>query len=186
MPIPLGVLAVAGAGGGGLANDYVRLETTILGTAAASVTFSNLNNYSQYRHLQIRYVAKNTGFSADFGLRLNGVTGSTYASHFLFSDGGSVTSGSVTSVDRIRMPQGLVSSSATNVFAAGVIDFLDFNSSSKTKTVRMMYGYLSTFGRLYFRSGFDSNSTAALTSITLLADANNIEVGSRFSLYGIK
>jgi hypothetical protein len=53
---PLGILSAAGAGGG-VAGDYELISSEILGTTAASVTFSSLGDYSStYKHLQIRAV----------------------------------------------------------------------------------------------------------------------------------
>ena len=57
MPIPLGILAVAGAGAGG-GNSFDLLETTVLSSAASTVSFTGLSGYTQYKHLQFRYVAR--------------------------------------------------------------------------------------------------------------------------------
>ena len=183
-PIPLGILAVSGAAP---ANSFDLITTTTLSSPAASVTFSGLSAYSDYKHLQIRYHAKNTGGSADFGIRLNGVTSGSYYYHWLFSDGSSLTTARDGNVDRIRMPQGIQSSFNSAAFAPGLIDILDFNTSGKTKTIKIFHGQVTdSFGRLYYRSGFNPSDTSALSSITLLVEANNIEIGSRFSLYGSK
>ena len=74
MPIPLGFFAAAGAVAGG---SYDLLETTILSSNAASVTFSNLNNYAaDYQHLQIRAVVKGSlgTFYSGWRTRLNVIT----------------------------------------------------------------------------------------------------------------
>jgi hypothetical protein len=42
---PLGILSAAGAGGG-VAGDYELISSEILGTTAASVTFSSLGDYA--------------------------------------------------------------------------------------------------------------------------------------------
>ena len=99
MPIPLGILAVAGAGAAGGGGAFDLLETTVLGSDTASVTFSNLNTYSAYKHLQIRLVARSTNASASRSVRIqfNGDTASNYAYHYLLGDGSSVSSDASTS-----------------------------------------------------------------------------------------
>ena len=47
MPFGLGFFATAGAGAAG---SFDLLETQVLGSAQASVTFSSLGTYSNYKH----------------------------------------------------------------------------------------------------------------------------------------
>ena len=53
MPIPIGVLAQAGAGSAALTNDYFLIQTVEANTNTSSVTFSNIPQ--TYKHLQIRH-----------------------------------------------------------------------------------------------------------------------------------
>ena len=182
MPIPLGIVAVAGAGGGA-AGDYVRLETTILGTAAASVTFSNLATYSAYKHLEIRMVTghTNSGGSSVI-MRFNSDTGNNYARHGLAGGSSTVTASAATSTSGIIV--GIHTDSTTSNFGASVVSVLDFGSTSKTKTARALIGVTTEGIRLV--SGF-RNNTEAITSITLLdIQGFNFRAGSRFSLYGLR
>ena len=190
MPIPLGVLAVAGAGAAGGGNSFDLLETTLITTNTASVTFSNLNTYSAYKHLQIRFLAKNTNTSdaapETLAMRFNSDTGSNYAFHALFGNGSSVTSNASTTRTAISAIGRVSQSSTSTIFAAGVIDVLDFSNSSKNTTVRSLGGINSSSSVIELRSGF-WNNTAAVTSILLYDDGGRDFVsGSRFSLYGIK
>jgi hypothetical protein len=179
MPIPLGVLAVAGAGGAAGGADYVRLESTILGTNTASVTFSGLGAYSAYKHLQIRAVVGCTVTSEQARIRLNGVTTTSYAFHNLRGTGSAVTSGNFATRAFVELQQ--ISADA-DIFNPLVIDLLDFNTTSKNKTMRIFQGGQFATALL---SGF-LNSTDAISSITLLLSGNEYRTGSRFSLYGIR
>ncbi len=195
MPIPLGVLAVAGAGaapsGPGV---YEWLETTVLGSNQASVVFSNLNSTygSTYQHLQIR--ATQRGSAADTGgqglLRLNGDTNTnSYAMHQLFGTGSSVSSEAVVSgvLGGIAPAGRFPAANATaNTFGATIIDVLDAFETTKNKTIRMLGGQASSENRIFLASGLWL-STAAVTSLTLLIqDGSNYVTGSRFSLYGMR
>jgi hypothetical protein len=189
MPIPLGVLAVAGAGAAGGGNSYDLLETTTLGTAAASVTFSNLNNYSDYKHLQVRYTVRTSrAQSFDTMLtRLNSDSGSNYARHSLVGDGSSVSSEASTSQTSVNSVRIIGNNATANIFAAGVVDILDFSNSSKNTTLRFLTGRLETgLNEIGLTSGL-WNNTAAVTSVQFLPGTGpNFNIGCRFSLYGIK
>jgi hypothetical protein len=184
--IPFGFWA---ASGGGAAGAFDLLETTTLTSSASSVTFSGLGAYSDYKHLQIRAVGRSdraTAASSLIRLQFNSDTGSNYAHHMIYADGTSVNSAASTSqvgIDRIGLtgPTGIA-----NVFAANVIDILDFSNTSKNTTVRILYGYAQTENTIRLASGLWMN-TNAVTSITLSERfAANIIAGSRFSLIGIK
>ena len=181
MPIPLGILAVAGAGAAG-GGSFDLLET-VTPTGTTTLTFTGLDTYTQYKHLQIRFTHQNaTPTFSQLQVRLNSDTGSNYARHALFGDGSTVQSTANTSA---TFMQAGGSSNTANQFTAGVIDILDFSSSSKNTTIRALSGYPTGSPRIWFFSGF-WNNTAAVTSITLLDSAANFATGSRFSLYGIK
>jgi hypothetical protein len=189
MPIPLGILAVAGAGSGAAASDFELLETTVLGSDAASVTFSSLGSYSAYKHLQIRASMKSgsgtTGTSGVF-IRLNGATGSVYARQHLRGNGSSMSSAGTSSQTSILFEHMATNRDEDNIFVGAIIDILDFSSSSKNTTIRSFYGTRNS-GTSYITLGSGLwNNTAAVTSILIEMESNNFVTGSRFSLYGIK
>jgi len=188
MPIPLGILAVAGAGAGG-GGAYDLLETTLISTNTANVTFSSLGSYSDYKHLQIRITSRtsqNSGTDA-VALQLNSDTGSNYAWHRLNGNGSSVASGAVTSQARIHASSTTGNLATANIFGAAVIDILDFSSSNKNTTVRTLNGVsMPDTPDVRLGSGVWIN-TAAVTSVTLFSlNGANFVSGSRLSLYGIK
>jgi hypothetical protein len=179
---PLGILSAAGAGGADL-GSYDLLETQILGSAQASVTFSSLGTYSStYKHLQIRAVAKTTnGFANErLSVRLNGITAASYADHELFGNGSSLTSSANTNATVMQGQYVGGGSTASTIFGAAVIDILDAYSTTKNTTIRTLWGTSALVG---LGSGF-LNNTDAVSSIAL--SVGTFVAGSRFSLYGIK
>jgi len=177
------------AGGGGAAADYELISTTVLGSSAASVTFSGLGtSAAAYKHLQVRYVARdNRGISGPNNVtaRLNGDTGSNYSHHRLYGDGSTVSSFASSSVTSFMA--GAISSNndTANAFGATVMDILDFSSTSKNKTIRLLSGVSSTGSVIQMSSGA-WYSTAAMTSLEIIATSGSFITGSRFSLYGLK
>lgn len=189
MPIPLGILAVAGAGGGA-AGSYELIESVMLSNSTTStVTFSNIDTYaSTYKHLQLRFTMRTTRSSAlDYlDLRVNSDGGSTYKSHELAGDGSSVSATNTTPTGHVLSLLTIGNTSTSNIFGAGVIDILDFGSTSKNKTFRSMSGEHSSIPIIEFKSGLWIN-TAAITSLMFYPkNGPNFLSGSRFSLYGIK
>jgi hypothetical protein len=184
MLIPFGVLSAAGAGGG-VAGDYELIASEILGSTQASITFSNLGDYSStYKHLQIRYAARGNGSSTGTLLRFNGDTGNNYARHLLYASGsgGVVSSLNGTSTSGAWAGSVFGTGATANAFAAAVVDVLDVYAT-KNKTIRTLEARPNEWVAL--NSGLWMN-TASVTSITLLPDGASFIAGSRFSLYGIK
>ena len=166
------------------------LAEEVLTSSQASVTFSSLDTLAaDYKHLQIRAVARSnrTGATQDaLYMTFNSDTGSSYARHYIRGDGSIVSSGATTSTTSIQpmvLPAG--NDTATNAFETAVIDILDFSSSSKNTTARILSGKAGDIKSVYLWSGLWVN-TNAVTSITLTASAGQMITNSRFSLYGIK
>ena len=181
-----GILASSGAAAGA----FDLLETTLISTNTASVTFSNLNNYSDYKHLQIRYTARSsrTAFDDSINLRLNSITSTSYAQHGLEGDGSSVTSGGAGSQNTIFFNWIPAANANASSFGAGFIDILDFSSSSKNTTIRTLTGMLDNaqpWRKIRLTSGL-LNNTAAITAVQIYPTFGNFVSGSRLSLYGVK
>jgi hypothetical protein len=186
MLIPLGILASSGAGVP--TGDYELISSTILTGNQASVTFSNLGDYtSTYKHLQIRWVARSSVGSFDDYILIN-FNGDTSARwfHVLGGSGSSVSSGGQ-SLSGGNYAGGIMGSHSggDNIFGAAVVDILDW-TATKNRTTRSLVGAMRpSFNNVSLASSlFDS--TAAITSIALRTPASVFVAGSRFSLYGIK
>jgi hypothetical protein len=165
------------------------LEEVVLTSAAASVTFSGLDAYSDYKHLQMRILLSSSSTAADtvLEMRLNSDNGNNYSWHSIRGNGTSVTSEAALSYPSDYMMV-LRGSRTADVYSAAIVDILDFASSSKNKTARSL-----TAGRgagltyIQLQSGLWID-TSPITSINF-DPANPSYIfgsGSRFSLYGIK
>lgn len=182
----LGVLQAQAAGQA--AGSFDLLETQVLASSAASVTFSSLSTYAaDYQHLQIRAVIGATAANARLWMRLNGTT-SGYAWHMLRGNGSSVSSEGPTSQPAIRLINNIGTTS--NAYGAAIIDLLDAFDTAKNKTVRSLGGGATGANEINLNSG-SSFSTSALDSVTFglgetTISQQNLATGSRFSLYGIK
>lgn len=161
-------------------NKFHHLETVRLGSSAASVTFTNLGQYSDFQHLQIRMVSNGSTLQNQF-IQFNGDTGSNYKSHFLYGDGSSA--GSATYSDNSKIYVGN-SPNTANQFAGVIIDILDPFETTKNTTLRAFYGSTG-YNVVQLHSGAWFN-TASLNSILIDQATGNYSSGSRFSLYGLK
>lgn len=173
------------AGGGGAAADYELISTTVLGSSAASVTFSGLNT-GFYKHLQIRGVVRSayvSGSDAAVSLQFNGDTATNYNSHYLYGSGGTPSSGSYGNAGNMSLTSTTAGASPSGAFGPFIADILDPFSTSKNKTVRCLSGSPGVV--VFLKSGLWM-STAAVTSITLYGVLGNMEAGSRFSIYGLR
>ena len=165
---------------------------TATGTGSSGViTFSSIP--STYKHLQVRCLARSTntvGSSAiALLLTLNGNSTSTnYITHQLNGTGTTANANSTTGVAGVYLNSCVSRNGVTaGLVGVSIIDVQDYTSSTRNKTIRAFTGYDSndTNGRVNLQSGLFIN-TAAITSITLTAEANNWTTSTVFSLYGIK
>ena len=169
------------------------LQVVTVVAATSSISFTNIP--STYKHLQIRYLARSARTS-DIGatmlVQFNSDIGNNYAYHVLYGNGSSspyAYNGSNTGVMR-SYSVASSSSSNTQIYGVGIIDVLDYASTSKYKTLRHLGGHdRNGSGEINLASGLYQQSTiTAISSITFtLAEATaNYETNSHFALYGIK
>ena len=193
MPIPLGILAAAGFSPAVAGGSYDLLETVSVGTAVASVEFTNLTTSyaSTYQHLQIRMVTRGTNSSNAYetvGMRFNSDSGNNYSWHLLSGNGSSVLSENGTSQNNMIAGLGAGAKLASSIFVPTVLDLLD-PFESKNKTIRHLTGGdrpADGEQRVSLGSGAWFN-TASVTTINLYPrHSSNWAVGCRFSLYGVK
>jgi hypothetical protein len=168
--------------------SYESIATVSVGSGGqSSIDFTSIP--STYKHLQIRYIARNTrAVNWDsLSIRLNSDTGSNYAYHLLVGEGANpvVAVGQATQTSMATCYQ-TGSSAGSNIFGAGVIDILDYANTDKFKTARALSGNdLNGSGASLFASGL-WRSTSAVTSISLFSASVNFVQYSSFALYGIK
>jgi hypothetical protein len=156
---------------------------TITPSAANTITFSSIP--STYKHIQIRFLVNQTD-NATMRLRFNGdSSSSSYTQHQLDANGSSVNAGGSGSgvVDGIAVA---TANDTTSIFTVGIIDVIDYASTTINKTARIFAGRdRNGSGAVNLRSGLYL-STSAVSSLTLFVSGANYTSGSVFSLYGIK
>lgn len=177
----IGFWATAGAGAASVP-AYELISTTVLGSAQAQVDFTVSSYSATYKHLQLRIVGVPVA-DRNVLMRLNSDTGANYSYHGL--EGNGSTAGSFGNASQTSMFVGYTPAGSTNPSAA-VIDLLDPYSTSKNKTMRSLFGSQQSSGnRIQLMSSAWYN-TSSVTTISLLQNAGNWAIGSRFSLYGIR
>ena len=172
--------------------SYDLLVTQILTSSAASVTFTGLDSYTDYKHLQVRFTGRSDSTTASYAVLAFYVNGDTVntnfqAVHYLYGNGSSAASAaSTTNRAYGQIPYGLTRDGLTaNSYGAGIIDILDFSNTNKNTTFRCFSGitssalnYVSLTSNLY-------GVTDAITELQFITN-NNLMAGSRFSIYGLK
>jgi hypothetical protein len=166
------------------ANSYASIAT-IAATSGAVSNFTFTNIPQGYKHLQLRLFYKCTGGnSVEEGyLSFNGA-GSNMNAHQLYSTGSSVVAAGNqynTVMLVTRIPGG---TSLANAFGAGIVDILDYASTTKYKTAKFIGGYdLNGSGQVYLSGGI-WNDFAPVTSVTFRSN-NSFAQYSHAALYGI-
>ena len=170
---------------------FESIATVTVGSGgASSIEFTSIPG--TYQHLQIRMLQKFTttsGIISNARMRFNSDTGNNYARHNLYGTGSAAFAYGESSMGYAFVGWPLDSSATTSsTFSAAVVDLLDYASTSKTKTVRVLHGNEannSSYGNVGVSSAL-WNSTSAITTITLTSDTGNWAQYSTAALYGIK
>ena len=165
---------------------------TVPSGGVASIEFTGIPQ--GYENLQISGTVRSTrtGSGYDwFTARINGDTGSNYSFHILMGQGAAYYvygAGSQTSMYVGALSQASVTS---GIFGAFTTDIADYSSTSKSKTIRTLYGHEinanNTESNTGIISGARHNSTDPVTSISFIIPAGgSFAEGSKVSLYGVK
>ncbi len=169
-------------------STYELITSFTLGTSAATFIFSGIPQ--TYTDIEIRAFGRNTGAATQMNLRFNGDTGNNYAYTFLDDDGGS-NARSSRATNRAQADTGGLfgSSQAASLFSPNIFYIANYTNTSISKTVLGMSAASNNSGILidYVQTAVSVwRNTAAITSITVLTNANSFEAGSSVGLYGIK
>ena len=174
----------------GAANSYESIATvTVGGGGQATISFTSIP--ATYTHLQVRTLIRSAGSDASYqhlSIQLNGDTSNLYWGHGLYGTGSVVAvhnDGSLTSkLLSYNIP---TSTQTASAFAGGVVDILDYVSTSKYKVIRALGGFDSNGGGALGLYSGNYNSTSAITSIELkVYQGSNFTQYTQFALYGIK
>jgi hypothetical protein len=169
---------------------FDALATVTVGaTSVSTIEFSGIP--AGYKHLQIRYIARNTNTGYVTGgsvyMRFNGDTSENYSFHSLRGTGGAASGvGQTSSGNNVMYIHGNTGSGSSNtvIYGSAIIDILDYSSSSKNKTIRALgaeqsnaVGFMDLDSGAYY-------STNPVTSIQI--SNGPFVTNSSFALYGIK
>jgi hypothetical protein len=174
-------------------NAFVSIATLTGTGTAASLAFTSIP--STYKHLQIRFCIRGFDTSSrdndDLRIRFNSdTTNANYYGHFLQGNGSTVAAVAESGAyagGQVVISQTIPGSGATaNVMATGIIDIIDYASTTKNKTVRFITGNDRNGSGQIRLGSVGYFSTSAISSIQLLPDPDGFTTTSVFSLYGIK
>ena len=157
------------------------IATVTVGSGGAS-QFEFTDIPAGYQHLQLR-VALIANVNVQYAfLRFNGDTGNNYAWHNLYGQAPGVFTEASTSVSGIST----VYVDGTTYASVGVIDILDYASTTKNKTVRRFTGReFNGSGTVDVGSG-RWMATSAITAVRLIATTNTFKQHSTAALYGLR
>lgn len=169
-----------------VANSFFSIATVTLSGSQSNIEFTNIPQ--TYTHLQIRGIGRDTivGAVHSLNLQFNSNTGSNYTYHAITGDGATASSGSLSSQTN-QYPGYLTGANNTSsIFAATIIDILDYTNTNKFKTTRTISaGDGNGSGNVGLFSGAFL-STSAITSIKLLPyTSTNFVQYTSFALYGV-
>ena len=173
-----------------LEGNYYALGTVTLSATTSTVTFAGIP--SNFKHLQVRYVARtdmNSGGAwSPIGLRFNSDSGANYDVHTLGSTGASAFSEAYFSQTSASAGFGAPTTNTANSFGVGVIDIFDYQSTTKNKVIRTLNGVDNNGSGLNVLQSSAWFSTEAINSMTfrLLGGSNgsNYLANTQFALYG--
>jgi hypothetical protein len=179
MSLILGILDSGGAAASTSSYESIASSTP---SGTDTVTFSSIA--SSYASLQLRIFH----LEPDVGglrIRFNSDAGSNYTYHELKGNGSTASAAGYAtgSYSGFAYSWGTNSTTAPH---AGIIDVLDYASTTKYKTIRGINGQDTNGSGAISLASTLWLSTSAVNSITILSTAGNYGSGTTFALYGIK
>ena len=174
-------------------SDFELLDSRVLSSSAANITFSSLNTLAAgYKHLQIRVLSRDTRAISGTNnvlMRFNSDTGSNYRQIHVMKGDGSNGSTYAEAQSSSIIPFASPSANDTaDAFTPAVIDLLDAFSSNKYTTSRTFRGTnvaAAYATQVVLASGLWMN-TAALTEISFEPISASFAAKTMIALYGVK
>jgi hypothetical protein len=166
---------------------YPIASSIITSAGVYAADFSSIPQ--TFAHLQLRIYARGTQASVNnfILLQYNGDTGGfNYRAHSLVGDGATAgASGDAAQSTYINIGNVTGATATANVFGVGIVDILDYTSTTKNKTNRTLIGWDNNgSGQAFLSSGLWSISPIVAINRIQLYMAN-AAVGTRIDLYGI-
>lgn len=157
-------------------STYTPIATTTISSASSSYTFSSIP--STYTDLVLVTNVIATG-DLQINCRVNGDTSTNYSTTYLAGNGTSAVSSRQSNA--AFMGTDYYFSATTN----GNVSILHFMNYSNTTTNKTMINRANAADKGVMANVSLWRSTAAINAIQLYATANNFNIGSTFTLYGI-
>lgn len=163
-----------------MAVTYDKIATNTLGSAASSVTFSSIP--ATYTDLVLVINAKGSASSYPT-IRLNGDTGSNYSDTELNGNGTAAASGRNSNTSVMYFTRSAVWTTSDFSFNA-IANFQNYSNATTYKTVLSRANAAG--------SSVDAvvslwrATPAAINQIVVSATSGTMEIGSTFTIYGIK
>lgn len=156
---------------------------TVTTDGAVGANFTSIPQ--TFAHLQLRISPRHTNANAyeNMYARFNNDATAIYNGHVLYGDGANSASSSYTGYDAWEIGACPGASTPANTFGATIADILDYSSTSKFKTMKVLTGYDSNGGGFIGLKSTLYRSTNAITS--LYVSYPPFKSGTRFDLYGI-
>lgn len=180
---------IPGGGGGGVqgAYNFVKIAQQILGSAAATVTFTSLTQIYDDLLLVVNARGDTAATNAIMSLRFNADTGANYDfedAHWFGSGTAFAQTAAATS-----MLIGYIPAATAPANYAGMLDARigGYSKTAFAKAVDTDFGAIIGTGSNAMGGGKATGmwrNTAAITSLTMLLSAGNFAAGSSFTLYG--
>lgn len=173
---------------------YDALASATISSSGSIGTVSFTGIPSGYKHLQVRMAATEPTGDAYFSIVFNGDTTQTnYPRHRIYGTGSSVGAGAQNTDATTKGVIIGIPAYSTTYPSVSITDILDYSSSSKYKTARILHGQdANGSGILEFNSSLWLN-TAAITSLDVRCNlsgggssGNTFNANSVISLYGVK
>jgi len=158
-----------------LPSTMTPIATNTLVSATNSITFSSIPQV--YTDLILIH-SNISGTTQQLRLTFNGDSGSNYSTTELYGTGS--TPGSGFGADETKINIGFFNSSAVS---NSIINFQNYRNTNAFKT--LVGRYNNPANQIAAVVGLWRN-TAAITSITIVAQTGNFAIDSSFTLYGIK
>jgi len=167
-------------------SSYESIASATGTGSSGTITFSSIPG--TYTSLQIRCTSQLSSTSRYAIFRPNNDSSTAnYTFHSTYGDGATVTSdGYITGMDGAYSVNGTSSADNASNVGVGVVDIIDYASTTKYKTFRSLTGYDTNAAGIIFLISSLWKSTSAISSLTIVAQGGNFTTGTTFALYGIK
>jgi hypothetical protein len=159
-----------------MASTYSQITTQTLGSAASTITFSNIPQI--YTNL-ILVIAGQASAQIDLNFRFNADTGSNYSRTYMGGASSSSFSGRDSSGTSVAV--GSLNTNMSNC----IVHFPQYSNTTTYKTVLERANQPQSAGPVNAIVGL-WRSTSQITSMTLTTSTGTVSTNSIFTLYGIK